>query len=258
MAERDGIVYLRTTRAATPVIYGAEDDFPVGGSRVLRSSDDDEVTIAAAGITLHEALAAADALADEGIHLVLVAADDDLARRVLTARLLGDDAVEAMGWPTEDADAAVGSGTIDDAEWMAQVVAVRDGLWATRDLRGDPEGLLAALGSPRLAAATGLLLGAAARQTPAVPDGPGAAAAALLVRDQAWEAPDWWQAAQPPVDQLHERALASLRLTPLGALGVRTEDGTGALLACDLVAAAAGLLSGGGTPEAAVELPSPG
>ena len=67
MAEQEGIVYLRTTRAATPVIYGAEDDFPVGGSRVLRSSEEDDVTIVAAGITVHEALAAADALADEGV-----------------------------------------------------------------------------------------------------------------------------------------------------------------------------------------------
>jgi transketolase len=67
MAERDGIVYMRTTRAATPVIYGPEEDFPVGGSRVPRISDEDDVTIVAAGITLHEALAAADALAADGI-----------------------------------------------------------------------------------------------------------------------------------------------------------------------------------------------
>jgi transketolase len=67
MAHRDGIVYLRTTRANTPVIYGPNEDFPAGGSRVVRSSDDDDVTIVAAGITVHEALEAADALADEGV-----------------------------------------------------------------------------------------------------------------------------------------------------------------------------------------------
>jgi transketolase len=65
MADRDGIVFLRTTRAATPVIYEADDDFPIGGSKVARDGDD--VTIVGAGITLHEALAAADALAEEGI-----------------------------------------------------------------------------------------------------------------------------------------------------------------------------------------------
>jgi transketolase len=67
MADVEGISYLRTTRADTPVIYGPDEKFPVGGSKVLRSSDDDDVTIVAAGITVHEALGAADALAEEGI-----------------------------------------------------------------------------------------------------------------------------------------------------------------------------------------------
>jgi transketolase len=67
MADLEGISYIRTTRSATPVLYGPDEEFPVGGSKVLRSSDDDEVTIVGAGITLHEALKAADTLADEGI-----------------------------------------------------------------------------------------------------------------------------------------------------------------------------------------------
>jgi transketolase len=67
MADLDGIVFMRTTRANTPVIYGPDDEFPVGGSTVVRSSDNDEVTLIGAGITLHEALKAADALAEEGV-----------------------------------------------------------------------------------------------------------------------------------------------------------------------------------------------
>ena len=67
MADRDGIVYLRTTREATPVIYEGDDEFPIGGSRVVRQTADDTVTIVAAGVTLHEALAAADTLRGEGI-----------------------------------------------------------------------------------------------------------------------------------------------------------------------------------------------
>src|SRR3954462_14056286 len=67
MADLEGISYLRTTRANTPVIYGPDEEFPIGGSRVVRSSEDDEVTIVGAGITLHEALKAADALAGEGV-----------------------------------------------------------------------------------------------------------------------------------------------------------------------------------------------
>jgi transketolase len=62
-----GVAYLRTTRGNTPVLYGPDETFEVGGSKVLRSSDDDKITIVAAGITLHESLKAADALAAEGI-----------------------------------------------------------------------------------------------------------------------------------------------------------------------------------------------
>ena len=67
MAETDGIVYLRTLRPNTPVIYDPDEEFEIGGSRVLRSSDDDDVTLVGAGITVHEALEAADALAEGGI-----------------------------------------------------------------------------------------------------------------------------------------------------------------------------------------------
>jgi transketolase len=67
MADREGISYLRTLRPATPVLYGPDEEFPIGGSRVLRSSDEDEVALIGAGITAHEALRAADLLADEGI-----------------------------------------------------------------------------------------------------------------------------------------------------------------------------------------------
>jgi transketolase len=67
LAGHDGIAYLRTLRPATPVLYDADEDFEIGGSRVLRSSDEDEVAIVAAGITVHEALKAADALANDGI-----------------------------------------------------------------------------------------------------------------------------------------------------------------------------------------------
>ncbi|WP_298180746.1 transketolase [Saccharomonospora sp.] len=72
MAEHSGIRYLRTTREDLPVLYGPEETFSVGGSKVLRQSDADDVTIVAAGITVHEALEAADALADSGIRARVV------------------------------------------------------------------------------------------------------------------------------------------------------------------------------------------
>ena len=67
IVDRKGIVFLRTTREKLPVIYPAGERFQVGGSRVVRSTDADAVTLVGAGITLHEALAAASLLADEGI-----------------------------------------------------------------------------------------------------------------------------------------------------------------------------------------------
>ncbi|MDP8936165.1 MAG: transketolase [Actinomycetota bacterium] len=67
MADLDGIAYMRTTRGGTDVIYGPDERFEIGGSKVVRSSDDDQVTIVGAGITLHEALKAADALAADGV-----------------------------------------------------------------------------------------------------------------------------------------------------------------------------------------------
>jgi transketolase len=65
MAHRDGIVYLRTLRPNTKVIYDADEDFEIGGSRTLREGDD--VALVAAGITVPEALEAAETLAADGI-----------------------------------------------------------------------------------------------------------------------------------------------------------------------------------------------
>ena len=67
MAERTGIVYLRTTRGAYPVLYGPDEAFPIGGAKVVRSSSHDQVTLVGAGVTLHNCLAAADQLGRDGI-----------------------------------------------------------------------------------------------------------------------------------------------------------------------------------------------
>ena len=67
MVDRKGIVFMRTTREKTAVLYGPGESFPIGGSRVLRSTDADQVTLVGAGITLHESLKAADLLRRDGI-----------------------------------------------------------------------------------------------------------------------------------------------------------------------------------------------
>jgi len=65
MADVEGISYLRTLRPATTVLYDADEEFEIGGSRTVREGDD--IAIVGAGITVHEALKAADTLAQDGI-----------------------------------------------------------------------------------------------------------------------------------------------------------------------------------------------
>ncbi|AVH71710.1 transketolase [Nostoc sp. 'Lobaria pulmonaria (5183) cyanobiont'] len=72
MVDCDGIVYLRTTRESTPVLYEAEEDFSIGGSKVIYSSEQDQAAVIAAGITLHEALKAYQHLKQEGITVRII------------------------------------------------------------------------------------------------------------------------------------------------------------------------------------------
>jgi len=73
MADLRGISYIRTTREKTAILYRPEDDFPIGGSRVVRGGGaDDRVTVVAAGITVHEAIKAADELAKAGVKIRLI------------------------------------------------------------------------------------------------------------------------------------------------------------------------------------------
>jgi transketolase len=72
MAETPGISYLRSTREKTPVLYDANETFPIGGSKTLRSSDNDTATVIGAGITLHEAIKAADELTAQGTNIRVI------------------------------------------------------------------------------------------------------------------------------------------------------------------------------------------
>lgn len=112
-----GPVYLRASRPKTPVIYGVDESFPIGGSKVLRSSDTDVVTVVAAGVTVFEALEAHDRLAADGVRVRvidaysvqpidaagLLAAAEATGGRVITvedhyaAGGLGDAVAEALG-----------------------------------------------------------------------------------------------------------------------------------------------------------------
>jgi transketolase len=82
-----GICFLRTSRPKTPVIYNNDEQFPIGGAKVLRQSAGDKATVVAAGVTLFEALKAADTLKSEGIGITVIDAYSikPLARDVIKA-----------------------------------------------------------------------------------------------------------------------------------------------------------------------------
>jgi len=72
MADRAGIRYLRTLRPSTSVIYGPDEHFEIGGSKIVRQSAEDQITFVAAGITVHEALEAAQMLEAEGVRVRVI------------------------------------------------------------------------------------------------------------------------------------------------------------------------------------------
>ena len=71
-AAHEGIVYLRTSRPKTPILYDAGESFPIGGSKVVQHSNEDRVTVVAAGVTVHEALKAYETLRAEGIAIRVI------------------------------------------------------------------------------------------------------------------------------------------------------------------------------------------
>ncbi|WP_433801135.1 5,6-dimethylbenzimidazole synthase [Actinomycetospora sp. CA-084318] len=107
----------------------------------------------------------------------------------------------------------------------------------------DPLGALAAVGGLEIAGIAGLLLGGAALRTPVVVDGVVAGAAALVAAALAPTASQAWIAGHRSVEPAHTLALAHLGLEPVLDLGMRVGEGTGALLAAPLVAAAARALA---------------
>ncbi|MGA3284220.1 MAG: transketolase [Verrucomicrobiota bacterium] len=94
MALAKGICYLRTSRPKTPVIYKNDESFPIGGAKVLRQNAGDKATVVAVGVTLFEALKAADALKNEGIGITVIDA--------YSIKPLGKDVIRAAAQKTNN------------------------------------------------------------------------------------------------------------------------------------------------------------
>ncbi len=94
MSQTKGIFYLRTSRPKSPVIYNNDESFPIGGAKVLRQNAGDKVTVVAAGVTLLEALKAADTLKNEGVGITVIDA--------YSVKPLGKDAILAAAQKTNN------------------------------------------------------------------------------------------------------------------------------------------------------------
>lgn len=145
MAKRHGIDFLRTSRPKTPIIYNNDEQFPIGGAKVLRQNAGDKVTVVGAGVTLYEALKAADTLKGEGIGITVVDA--------YSIKPLGKDVIKAAAQKTNNTVITVedhyAEGGIGDAvAGELSVDGIRVHKLAVRELphSGKPEELLAKYG----------------------------------------------------------------------------------------------------------------
>jgi len=71
-AKHQGNVYIQTTRKDTAILYNPDENFTIGGSKTLKSSTEDNITVIGAGVTLHEALAAYEELKKEGVNIRVI------------------------------------------------------------------------------------------------------------------------------------------------------------------------------------------
>jgi transketolase len=142
-ARTPGIVYIRTSRPKTRVIYDNAEAFPVGGSKTLRSSAKDRVTIVAAGVTVPEALKAYEALAKDGIAARVI---DLYSVKPADEATLRKAAEETRGIVTVEDHSA--SGGIGDAVAAAVAGRTRMEVLGVRDIprSGKPEELMKAYG----------------------------------------------------------------------------------------------------------------
>jgi len=142
-ARTEGIVYIRTSRPKTPVLYANDEPFPVGGSKTLRQSGKDAVTVVAAGVTLFEALTAADRLQKDGIAVRVI---DLYSVQPLDVETLRRAAAETRGIVTVEDHSARGG--IGEAVAAAVAGKARVQILAVREIprSGKPAELLRANG----------------------------------------------------------------------------------------------------------------
>ncbi|GGM65093.1 hypothetical protein GCM10011608_58060 [Micromonospora sonchi] len=174
----------------------------------------------------------AEEAADVGVQLLVLAACGAGTEAAAAAVLAATAGAEP---PAVLARVVTAGGEIDDAAWMARCAAVRDGLHRARHSSRDAKEVLAQLGGGDIAVATGILLGATARRTPVLLDGPVGVAAALVSRDLAGQARHWCLLADHGGHPAVQLAADVLGLAPLTELRLDLGEGANALTVLPLL-----------------------
>ena len=212
------------------------------------AATDDEIDLA-----LRRGWAAANAAADRGDDLIVLAASGpgvEAAAAATVATVTTSEVPGVLGRVFGP------DGRIDDDAWMRRCVVVRDARLRVRGVSGfatDARTALGAVGGPTLATATGVLLGAAARKTPVLLDGPVGTAAALLARDYAAQTRMWCLLTDIGNQPTVRTAADLLGLTPLVDLGLGLGEGCNALAVLPLIQTALALSAALGPVTAAPE-----
>jgi adenosyl cobinamide kinase/adenosyl cobinamide phosphate guanylyltransferase/NaMN:DMB phosphoribosyltransferase len=170
--------------AALQLVDTAAAGFPAAGPVEVG----DAVPAAELDTALRYGYRLAESAADSGTDLLVLAAGGPGQETAAVAVISATTGAEA---PAMLPPVRVAGGRYDDNAWMVRCATVRDALHRTRGTARQPKELLAALGGADLAIAAGVVLGAAARRTPVLIDGPVAVAAALVARDLAIESRLW-------------------------------------------------------------------
>jgi nicotinate-nucleotide--dimethylbenzimidazole phosphoribosyltransferase len=219
---------------------GVDGTAPAERYRVRRSSERIDLADAMSQDEAEAAFAVGELVADEeidaGADLIIpgeMGIGNTTAAATLVAAILDAEPVEVVGRGTG----------IDDTRWIVKTAAIRDALRRGRPYAADPVALVRTVGGADLAALAGLLARAAARRTPVILDGVVICAAALVADLYAPGARRWWISGTRSTEPAQALVLEHLGLVPILDLGLRLGEGTGALLAANVLEAARATLA---------------
>jgi NaMN:DMB phosphoribosyltransferase len=205
---------------------------------------EDAITPEQMDMALRAGWAEAERAADEGIEMLVLAAGGagaSAAAVAVISAISGYEATALLGRVVTPA------GLYDDNAWMTRCLALRDALHRVRHRNGDPRTVLSALGGADIAAATGLILGAASRRMPVMIDGPVGAAAAMLANDFAPHARKWLLMPDTGRNVAVTVAAEALELRPWLDLCLDLGEGVTSLTALSMLQTAL-TLAGAGEP----------